>query len=264
MIEAVVIAIPVHDEERLLPACLAAVTAAIRHLAATHPDVATEVRVGLDGCSDRSEEITHAWGFGAVVVSERKVGAARAAALRAGREVLGGVMPSRLWTAHTDADSAVPPQWLSHQLDLADAGADVVLGTVRPDFRDLDADRIRAWWARYTPGAAADDVVHGANLGIRASALDAAGGVPPLAEHEDVRLVDAARASGAVVVSTDGARVRTSGRTVGRTPGGYARYLREDLVDPEGIHPGAPSSRVTVPATQRPDEDRFSGGRRRR
>ena len=36
--------------------------------------------------------------------------------------------PGSLWLANTDADSVVPWNWLIHQVDLADAGADLVLG----------------------------------------------------------------------------------------------------------------------------------------
>lgn len=71
--------------------------------------------------------------------------------------------------------------------------------------------------------------MHGTNLGIRASVYRAVGGYPAIAEHEDVELVAAARAVGAREVATDACWVLTSGRTDGRTPGGYARHLRESL-----------------------------------
>ena len=41
-----------------------------------------------------------------------------------------GSDPSAVWLATTDADTAVPPGWLRRQLEYADAGWDVVLGTV--------------------------------------------------------------------------------------------------------------------------------------
>lgn len=72
--------------------------------------------------------------------------------------------------------------------------------------------------------------VHGANLGIRADVLRRGGGFPPLAVHEDVRLIERVRAQGARVVASAGAEVCMSGRLVGRAPDGYARYLREDLL----------------------------------
>ena len=42
-------------------------------------------------------------------------------------------------------------------------------------------------------------------------------------------LAGLAAAPGVVVVASDVVDVLTSGRAVGRAPGGYARYLREDL-----------------------------------
>lgn len=45
------------------------------------------------------------------------------------------------------------------------------------------------------------------------------------------------RLSGAVVVATERGMVETSGRHVGRTPGGYARYLREDLPRIAAVNP---------------------------
>ena len=76
----------------------------------------------------------------------------------------------------------------------------------------------------------ANGAVHGANLGIRSSTLAAAGGFAPVPEHEDVMIVDRARLLGAKIFASAQANVLTSGRSEGRTPGGYARYLREDLV----------------------------------
>jgi len=54
----------------------------------------------------------------------------------------------------------------------------------------------------------------------------AAGEFPDLDEHEDVALVHAARSLGARVVATDENEVVTSGRFWGRTPGGYAAFVR--------------------------------------
>ena len=85
-----------------------------------------------------------------------------------------------------------PPQWLTCQLALAQRGADVVVGTVRPDPSDLTAAEHRAWSATRVPGRP-NGHVHGANLGIRADAYLRAGGFLPQDEHEDVDLVAAHR-----------------------------------------------------------------------
>lgn len=228
-IRAVAVVIPAHDEEDLLGAALAALSTAVRRAAAR---ATVTVHVVLDACTDASAEIAARHpdpAFEIVEISARSVGAARAAGALSGRMRHAGVAPSALWTAHTDADSVVPPHWLEHQLDLADAGADLVLGTVRPDARDLTPEQLAAWKLTHAPESIRGRV-YGANLGIRASTLALAGGFEPDPLHEDVRLVARAVAAGARVEASDAARVQTSGRMHGRTAGGFAGYLREQLL----------------------------------
>lgn len=226
-VDAIVVVIPVHDEAELLDACLAGVEAAIRTIGDAVARVG--VWVVLDDCTDDSALIAARHDVRTISVNARAVGVARAAGVSAALAEFADIHPSRLWIAHTDADSVVQPHWLTVQQDLAAAGADVMVGTVRPDFRDLSEAQTAAWWAKYTPGVA-NGHVHGANLGVRADALLAAGGFAPVGEHEDVMLVDVLRARGVRVEASDAAWVLTSGRQTGRTSGGYARYLREDLV----------------------------------
>lgn len=233
MIRAVAVVVPVHDEEDLLAECLASIAAAAAELRAERPEVDCRVWVVLDDCTDDSAGIARRAGAETVEIVARNVGAARSAGWEAARLTFADLPLAEVWTAHTDADSAVPAHWLRHQVAAAEAGADVLIGTVRPDFRELDPVRTREWWRRYTPGVA-NGHVHGANLGLRADVLRAAGGFPHLPEHEDVTLVAAVREQGARVTASDDAWVRTSGRQRGRTPGGYARYLREDLL-PENV-----------------------------
>ena len=91
-----------------------------------------------------------------------------------------------------------------------------------------------AWERTHVPGQA-NGHVHGANLGFRADRYLQAGGYPRLPEHEDVRLVSTLRTlPGIVEEATDACCVLTSGRSVGRTPGGYARYLSDDLIASAG------------------------------
>ncbi|RII96479.1 glycosyltransferase, partial [Clavibacter michiganensis subsp. insidiosus] len=103
-----------------------------------------------------------------------RVGAARAQGVDAARAGWDGD-DAEHWIACTDADSAVPPAWITSQLELADAGSDVVVGTVRPELEDLSPDQVAAWRATRVPGHA-NGHVHGANLGVRADAYVAAGG----------------------------------------------------------------------------------------
>lgn len=229
-VEAVLVVVPAHDEEELLPACLDAVRRAVRTLRAARPGLAVATLVVLDGCTDASADAVAAAGLPALVTGRAGVGPARRAGVEAAFDLLGGVPArDRTWLACTDADSVVPDHWLAHHVALADEGADVVVGTVRPRLDELSADRAAAWRARHAPGHA-NGHVHGANLGLRLATYDAAGGFAPVAEHEDVALVRAARRAGARVVADAVAEVLTSGRLLGRTPGGYAQHLRDDLL----------------------------------
>lgn len=229
-IRAVCVVVPAHDEEELVGRCLDGLAEAAGRAAAAGIDV--RLTFVLDDCHDRTPEIVRARAMPVplevVETDARSVGVARALGTSA---ALGGTDAplDAVWLAHTDADSCVPPGWLVDQVTLADGGADVVVGTVRPDPADLSDGQLRAWACTRVPGRP-NGHVHGANLGMRASAYVAAGGFAPEPLHEDVHLAERLRtAPGVVVVASDVVDVLTSGRPVGRAPGGYARYLREGL-----------------------------------
>ena len=157
------------------------------------------------------------------------VGVARAHGVRATLARFAATDPRDLWIANTDADSAVPTNWLTTHITAAIAGYDLLVGTVQPDFDDLSPAQRTAWTATHTPGVA-NGHVHGTNLGVRADKYLEAGGFKPLAEHEDVGLVARLRRTGTThELATDACCVLTSGRSEGRTPGGYARHLSIDL-----------------------------------
>ena len=222
-VHGVIVVVPVHNESALLGRCLGALTAAIEPVRAQ--GVRVVIRVVLDACTDESAAIVARHGLPAIEIDEACVGAARAAGIESARAELADIAPGRLWCANTDGDSVVPPAWLTVQLAVARDGCDVFVGTVRPDFADLGRRHQRHWHATHTPGLP-NGHVHGASLGVRGSVYLEAGGFEPLHEHEDMSLVSRCRRLGAAVVASDDAEVLTSGRTVGRTPGGYAGYLR--------------------------------------
>ncbi|MBB2975251.1 glycosyltransferase involved in cell wall biosynthesis [Microbacterium endophyticum] len=220
-IRAAVIVVPVHDEEMLLAACLDSIETAISSV-----DIPCEVRVVLDACSDGSADIAAQHPFVTMSIAANAVGVARARGIASALSVFSGLPSRQIWIANTDADSTVPKNWLTTQLELAASGTDVVVGTVRPDFNDLAPNHQDLWLRTHLPGAP-NGHVHGANLGVRASTYLAARGFSGSAEHEDVRLVESCRQVGATVTASDTAEVSTSGRFTGRTPGGYAGYLRD-------------------------------------
>ncbi|MEP6980740.1 MAG: glycosyltransferase [Nakamurella sp.] len=223
-VDRVAVVIPARNEERRLDQCLRALSAARQELARARPLVAVQVTVVLDRCTDRSAAAVLAHtGVRGVLSSAGMVGAARRLGVR---QALAENMihPDRTWIACTDADSLVPSQWLLRHVEIADRGADLLLGTVIPDPSEL-SDTAFDEWLELNPQHDGHPYVHGANLGVRATAYLDAGGFPSVSEHEDVLLATAVRAISDRVVSSAGCPVLTSARVHGRTPGGFAGYL---------------------------------------
>jgi len=229
-IDVMGIVVPARNEELRLPRCLAALEAATERLLAMD-DSAPRVRVivVVDGSTDGTLRVAQQWPGVEVLDSDAgRVGAARRTGvdhlLRTEASAATGL--DRVWVANTDADSAVPSDWLSTQLPHARSGIELLLGTVRPDPQELAAGLLAAWRLRHLI-ADGHPHVHGANLGVRGDIYLAAGGFPDVATHEDVLLSAAVRRFGGMVLSTGSNPVLTSGRTTGRAPGGMASYLRE-------------------------------------
>lgn len=224
---AVAVVVPVRDEEALLPACLDSLAAAVVALSGTHPGLPARVFVVLDACTDRSPEVVAGRrGVTAVVTRAGNVGVARAAGVAAATDWAAGSGGGSLWVACTDGDSAVPRSWLSTQVELAAAGHDLVIGTVRPRRGDLSAEDLERWRERHS-SIDGHVHVHGANLGFAWDAYESVGGFAPLVEHEDLELVAAMRRAGLRWIASGRIAVTTSGRRAGRTPGGFAGYLAD-------------------------------------
>ena len=227
------VVVPAHDEEQLLPRTLRTLHEAVAELRRVRPAITTRVTLVLDACTDGSREIARRHrDVHPVDVTYRCVGAARAH----GVVVATAWVPTRQrgshWLANTDADCAVPRDWLVRQAILADAGVDLVTGTVEPDSDDLSPAVVAQWRALHQLGDGHRHV-HGANLGVRLSTYLDSGGFEDAPLHEDVGLVERVRASGASCVASSALHLRTSGRLRGRAPGGFAHFLSE-------LDPGAP------------------------
>ena len=220
------VAIPAHNEEACLGACLGAVLRA-----AQHPELAAEVVlvcVVLDACDDRSSDIVRelqpsfalaGCRLDYIEIAARQVGSARAAG--ALHLIAGGAR----WLAFTDADTRVSPQWLAAQMAL---GAEVVCGSVAVDDWSPHADKavlLREHFARTYHDREDHRHIHGANLGVCALAYQAAGGFPAVACHEDVLLVRALELSGARFAWSALPRVFTSARLDARARGGFGDTL---------------------------------------
>lgn len=222
---AVAVVVPARDEEVLLPACLDSLAAAVDALHAEHPGVSTRVFVVLDACRDGSARVAAGRaGVVALTTEAGCVGVARARGVEAAAAWSASAGRAPLWVASTDADSVVPPGWLSEQLRWAADGVGLVVGTVEPRPGDLSPAALSAWHQRHTT-TDGHEHVHGANLGFTLAAYRSAGGFPPVPTHEDVALVAAARAAGVSTLATGAVPVVTSGRRTARAPGGFAHYL---------------------------------------
>jgi glycosyltransferase involved in cell wall biosynthesis len=206
--------VPARNEELLLPGCLAALHEAAERLSA----VEVAVFVVADACTDGTVAVAAADTVAVIEVGGRSVGAARAAGARAALSWGAG------WIGTTDADSRVPPDWLTRLDALFAAGADVVAGRVV-------VNDWSAWPIELPPTydrlyAASEGHVHGANLAFTAAAYGRCGGFSALAVGEDLALVRAARRVGLRVASPADLSVLTSARRRSRLEGGFATHLR--------------------------------------
>lgn len=198
------------------------------------PDVSQPLRVTVvlaaDSCTDRTvDRARTAWAASGlpaetaqlevVTGSWRSAGGARAAAAS---WALANRRPE--WIASTDADTAVPENWVAYQLERAAHGVDAVLGTVEPDPAECPVAVYRLWQREHTL-AEGHPHIHAANMGVRARSYERAGGFPALECSEDEALVAALHRTGARIEATDRIRAITSARFEGRAELGFAHHL---------------------------------------
>lgn len=222
MIRLAGVIVPAHDEQDLLPACLASLRRAERALRGTP----VHLVVAADACRDRTAQVARRGGASVIRLSARSAGAARAAGAREILRRAGQLDPADVWLATTDADTLVPASWLRKQLRYASQGWDVVAGTIRvTDWTGLHPGAVSRFREHYHSGPGRHSHVHGANLGVRASAYLTAGGFPPTPTGEDHALVAALTADGSRILRTGTLPVITSARRDSRAPGGFGDYL---------------------------------------
>ena len=229
-VTAIGVIVPAHNEQDVLPACLASVRRAAEGL----PGTPVHLVVVADACQDRTGEAARRGGASVVTISARSAGAARAAGVREVLRLTGQLDPANVWLATTDADTLVPACWLRQQVRYASRGWDAIVGTIAVADWSGHPDAARSLFhERYERDAAGlHPHVHGANLGFRASAYLRAGGFPAVATAEDHALVAALTMGGSRVLRTRALPVVTSARREARAPLGFSHYLRQLAATP--------------------------------
>ena len=223
------VVVPAHDEEDLLPACLAGLREAARSVR-----IPVHLMVVADACTDETAAVAAARGAQVIRIRARNVGAARAAGMAVLLRRTAHTDPAAVWLATTDADTVVPPGWLRRQLSYARQGWDMVLGTVTvTDWTGHPAHTPAVFAAMYESGPGPHPHVHGANLGIRASAYLAAGGFQPLRTAEDHALAATATEAGCRVLQASDIPVETSARRQARAPRGFGHLLGSLAREPD-------------------------------
>ncbi|WP_263164873.1 glycosyltransferase [Streptomyces sp. SCSIO ZS0520] len=229
VIDAVVVAIPAHNEAATLPETLRTLRQAQERCRRDLP-IAPPLTlvVAADSCTDTSRAVAESFGAEVVEIAERSAGGARAAAVSRGLDSCGAPVEAT-WIATTDADCRVHPSWLVHQLTCARRNWQCVLGTVRLSATPPVKPAVRALHdAHYFAGRTGPrwhhPHVHGANFGIRADTYLRAGGFPTVPHGEDRALVDALPPR-TRILRTDACPVMTSGRTTHRAPHGFGAFL---------------------------------------
>ena len=259
-----VVAIPVRDEEKRLPACLHALA---RQRDRSGRSISpTQVRVVLfaNNCTDRSASLARNLGGGLsldVRVVEARLppaiahaGSARRAAMDLAEAWLVEAGGSDGVILATDADSQVAPNWIAENLAAFAAGAEAVLGRI-----NLDEEGDELPEALHRRGALEDTyeklltelswlldpleydpwphhaTISGASLAVTRAAYCRVGRLPRVPLGEDKALVGLLSRHDVRIRHCPTAHVITSGRTDGRAPGGVADTLAIRSKEPDAF-----------------------------
>jgi cellulose synthase/poly-beta-1,6-N-acetylglucosamine synthase-like glycosyltransferase len=222
------IVVPAQNEEDTIEACIESIQASCRQAELREYRIA----VVADSCTDLTARRARRVLGEAGELLECEVGSA-GAARRAGVEAIlkyfKSRAPSQIWLANTDADTTVPPDWISLQLKLADAGVSGVAGIVQLDPNGAAAAQEVYRRTYLTNRDGSHSHVHGANLSMRADAYIDAGGWSERPLAEDHCLWQRLKRRGWRVCSTVQSVVITSARLEGRASGGFADTLRATI-----------------------------------
>jgi len=230
---SVLVAIPAHDEELLIAACLTSVAEAIataqRQGVISGGAVAVCAHRCRDATADIACELLAGQRVGWLVTEEaapRTVGQVRNLAVAAAKARWGPDTPS--WIFSTDADSVVPSGWVADLLAEAGAAqADLVLGLTELS-NWLAGETAQSAYAEILAAGMSDgghEHAYAANLAIRRDVFEQVGGFGTSRHGEEHHLAAAVRAAGGHVLSVCEPRVLTSGRMPGRAAAGLGALL---------------------------------------
>lgn len=233
----VLVAIPAHNEAASIGRCLGSVARALTTAKLACDITSATLAVVAHRCTDSTAETARAamtatpWLTTWVVESGRDatVGDMRTRLVR--RVLTRGQMsdPAQHWLFSTDADSTVPPEWVTEMLAAARCDrAVLVAGLVALDDWNA-AEQAQARYADMVAAGLTQDGhrhVYAANLAVRVDAFLAAGGFPALPHGEEHGLLAAVRAQGGRVATPLAPVVLTSARMPGRARGGLGELLR--------------------------------------
>ncbi len=221
------IIVPAHNEEACVKQCVESLLIAAAHSSLQGEEV--RILFVLDDCTDGTLSVLENYDVLTLVVSGKNVGRAR----QIGADLL--VEEGARWLCFTDADTVVAPDWIACQLAL---NVDVVCGTVAVDDWVHYGDRMEQHFQLTYTDADGHAHVHGANLGVSATAYIKAGGFSAVCTGEDVALVQALKDSGAVIAWSAAPRVVTSARETYRAPEGFGATLERIHRLGEWVAPG--------------------------
>lgn len=253
--QRVAVAIPVKNESERLLKCLTALAAQTDYRGRRLDPETFRVFIFANNCTDGSASLARSIADrlclpltvteAQLSQAEAHAGNARgsamdmAAAWLAQNDAMTGVLLT------TDADSRVPPLWIATNLSAIEVGADAVLGRIQLDeegdllpgalhrrgrleseyealltqlFAILDPVAFNPWPHHAT--------ISGASLAVTREVYLRAGGLPRVPLGEDKALVAELFRRDAKVRYSPDIVVTTSGRLVGRAPGGVADTLR--------------------------------------
>ncbi len=233
------VVIPAYNEAQYLKACLDSIDTAIEQISIDQKSrhaqpvciesilknavqsenkIEVHVLVVLDTCDDDSLNIVKQSNASYLECDVNSVGIARDLGVRQLIE------QGANWIACTDADSTVDALWLVEQIRAQPT--DVICGVVDVDRWNTLSDKTKLAYMSKYQDCMNHRHIHGANLSFSAAAYMASGGFPPVACHEDVKLVKKMQAMNVDITWTNRVRVTTSSRLDARAPEGFAHFLK--------------------------------------